>query len=114
MPKREQNAGFSIPWVLSLLSGMKFPEPDQAYDYIKRATVSAAKQDLVTKSFVLFNSEIHAFFTIENRVVFLTNELCQAKHFESFDKADEALSFSLDNSKEWKIIETVAIISTNE
>lgn len=110
MPKREQNTGISIPWVLNLLSGMKFPEQGQAFDYIKRATESAARQDLITKSFVLYNSEIHVFFTIENRIVFLTNELCQAKHFESYDKADETLSFTLNNAKEWTIIETLAIL----
>ena len=107
MPKREQNAGVSIHWVLSLLAGMKFPEQGQAYDFVKRATLTAAKQDLVTNSFVLYNPELHVYLTIENRIVYLTNELCQAKHFESFDKADETLSFSLNNSPSWKIIETV-------
>lgn len=114
MPKKEQNAGISIDWVLNLLSGMKFPEIGQAYDFIKQATAAAAKQDLVTKAFVLYNTKLHVYLSLENRIAYLTNELCQAKHFESHDKADESLSFVLNDSKEWKIIETVAILPESE
>jgi hypothetical protein len=31
----------SLPWLLNALAGMSFPEPGQAYDYIKRSLAAA-------------------------------------------------------------------------